>query len=121
MFRFAVAMLALSSPTALTAQSLSHSFAQCSALAFAMSEWSDEADGSELFLTISSDWFDAAFDTAQNAGLDRAYDVLTDAANKAENVWLSKGPAAAYTGQFKDWATYCEDLGTRHGLEFRRP
>lgn len=121
MVRFALAFLLFINPLALMAQSLSHSLAQCSALAYAMSEWSDEADGTDELLTISSDWFDAAFKTARNEGLDQAYDVLTDVANDAENVWLSKGPTVAYTGQFKNWANYCEDLGFRQGLEFRRP
>lgn len=121
MLRLSLAFLLIINPLALMAQSLSHSLAQCSALAYAMSEWSEEADGTDALLTISGEWFDAAFKTARNEGLEQAYDVLTDVANDTENVWLSKGPVAAYTGQFKDWASYCEDLGIRQGLEFRRP
>jgi len=121
MLRLTLAFVLIINPLALMAQSLSHSLAQCSALAFAMSEWSDEADGTDALLAISGDWFDAAFDTAQDAGLDQAYDVLTDVANEAENVWLSKGPTAKLTGQFNDWTAYCENLGFKQGLDFRRP
>ena len=91
--------------------------AQCSALYFAASTWSDSADTKTQLEHHSELWFETALDVAAQTGLSAPFETLTNIANQTEGAWLSKGPTAAFGGDYKDWSTYCAALATAEGLE----
>lgn len=105
-------------PGAATAQQpYSHSMAQCSALSYALSEWSSKEDIRDLALQMSELWFDEALTQARAEGMADAYEKLTEIANTAESDWLSKGSTYVFTGDFRDWVSYCRKFGQHVGLE----
>ena len=116
MFRFLFVCLVLVLASSSVASPVSHAMAQCSALTYALSKWSDDPEQLESLTEASDQWFDMAFDAALDEGISQPFETLTNIANQAENAWLSKGKTVVYTGDFREWSNYCDALGRLHGL-----
>ena len=110
-------ILSVCAPSIAWAQPVSHSMAQCSALYYATSTWSDEADTKTHLEQQSELWFAAALDFATQDALSAPFETLTNIANETEGRWLSKGPTAIFGGDYKDWSTYCVALANAEMLE----
>ncbi len=105
----------------LQAQPISHSMAQCSALAYAISTWQTEPEIADEFAHLSGTLFDTAFDQAQREGVEQPFETLNNLANQTENAWLSRGRNSLFTGTFKNWIGYCQALAFDYELEFHAP
>ncbi len=91
--------------------------AQCSALYYASSTWSDDLGTKAKLEEQSELWFNAALDFAARDTLSLPFETLTNIANEAEGNWLSRGPSAVFAGDYRDWAGHCAALADIEGLE----